>query len=303
MLPRRSRGPATVHRLRPAAAGHSTVYVVHPGALPVDVYLNLVAALPEQTGLTVFGLDGVSEYWEPAMTGSMPATTVQFLADRIRLELGEVHEAGPYVLLGWSFGGVVAHCMAPSLPSSAPPERLVLLDSISPVPEYKQPDDTLEPELLLGWFAMYLGAKRGRAIAPDPDRIAGCGVDQGLPVVLDAAIAAGALPADTTMPGLRKLYDTYTDGLLRNNRLTAPYDAAPATQPVVLIKAERSLIPGDPTLGWKPLAPHGLDLHLCPGDHYTMLTRPDAAAVIARQVQPASAARPDADPLDRVPVI
>ncbi|MFD0573063.1 hypothetical protein ACFQ0T_32340 [Kitasatospora gansuensis] len=53
------------------------------------------------------------------------------------------------------------------------------------------------------------------------------------------------------------------------------------------MKAEHSLIPGDPTLGWQPLAPHGLSLAVAPGDHYTMLTRPDAAQAIARLVLPA----------------
>jgi thioesterase domain-containing protein len=303
MQPRRNAHPPAVRRLRTAGPGGHTVYAVHPGALPVEVYHNLAGALPEGTGLTVLGLDGVAEYWEPALTGSMPDTTVEFLADRMRRELIEAHEGGPYSLMGWSFGGVVAHCMAPAMPRSCAPERLVLLDSIAPTPEYKQPDDALDPPLLLSWFAMYLGAKRERHIDLPDRRLAGRTAQEGLLAVLDAAVTAGALPPDTTMPGLSKLYRTYTDGLLRNNRLTAPYQAAAAAQPVVLIKAERSLIPGDPELGWKPLTPYGLDLRFCPGDHYTVLTRPDSATVIARQVLPAAAARPGARPLDRVPAI
>jgi thioesterase domain-containing protein len=124
-------------------------------------------------------------------------------------------------------------------------------------------------------------------VLPDPARLAGSGTEDGLLLVLDAAVASGALPADTPPPGLRKLYDTYVDGLLRNNRLTAPYRPVPASVPLVLVTAERGLLPDDRTLGWEPLAPHGLEVHRSPGDHYTMLTRPDAAAVIARLVHPA----------------
>ncbi len=264
---------------RAAAPGRRTVYVVHPGALTAQVYQGLADALPEGDGLTVLDLGAVPEYAQAALTGGRAATTVEALADRLLTALGPA--PGPYTLVGWSFGGVLALAMTRTTPAARRPERLVLLDSIAPTEEYQQPDDALEPDLLLSWFAMYLGAKRGRPIDLAPGRLAGRDVDDGLTVVLDAAVAAGALLPDTPLPGLRKLYETYVDGLLRNNRLTAPHRPGPAPLPVVLVKAARSLIPDDPTLGWRPLAPHGLTVHTCPGDHYTMLSRPDSLGVIA----------------------
>lgn len=279
MRPPREARPSVARPFRTAAPGRRTVYVVHPGALAVQAYANLADAWPEGDGLTVLDLGGVPEYAEAALTGGRAATTVPALAGRLLAAMAPAD--GPYTLAGWSFGGVLAHEMARALPSGQRPDHLVLLDSIAPTEEYKQPDDALEPGLLLGWFAMYLGAKRDRAVELAPDALAGLGTDDGLTVVLDAAVAAGALLPDTPLPGLRKLYDTYVDGLLRNNRLTAPYRPEPAPLPLVLVKAERSLIPGDATLGWSPLAPHGLTMHSCPGDHYTMLGRPDSLDVIA----------------------
>lgn len=279
MRPRRP-GPVEVLPLRPAAPGGRTVHLVHPGALAAQVHRNLAEALPEGVGLTVLDLSALPEYWEAALTGGRAETTVEALADRLAEKLTD----GQFSLLGWSFGGVVAQAMVERLPSERRPERLVLLDSIAPTEEYQQPDESLEPPLLLGWFAMYLGAKRGRPVPLAPGALAGRGVDGGLPLVLDAAVASGALLPDTPLPGLRKLYDTYVDGLLRNNRLTAPYRPRPSSVPLVLVKAERSLIPEDPTLGWHSLAPHGLSLAVVPGDHYTMLTRPDAAQAMARLV-------------------
>ncbi|PAZ11781.1 thioesterase [Streptomyces sp. SA15] len=279
MRPPRDLRPPVAQPFRAAAPGRRTVYVVHPGALPAQVYRGLADALPEGDGLTVLDLGSVPEYAEAALTGGRAATTVEALADRLLTAMGPVK--GPYTLAGWSFGGVLALAMSRKTPAVRRPERLVLLDSIAPTEEYQQPDDALEPDLLLGWFAMYLGAKRGHPIDLAPGRLAGRGVDEGLTVVLDAAVAAGALHPDTPLPGLRKLYDTYVDGLLRNNRLTAPHRPGPAPLPLVLIKAQRSLIPDDPTLGWRQLAPQGLTLHSCPGDHYTMLSRPDSLGVIA----------------------
>ncbi|WP_371497623.1 alpha/beta fold hydrolase [Kitasatospora sp. NBC_00374] len=272
--------------MRQPAAGSGTVYLVHPGALAAGVHATLAEALPDGAGLTVLDLSALPEYWEAALTGGRAETTVEALADRLRDEFDSAYDGGPYALAGWSFGGVVAQAMVQRQAPRRRPARLVLLDSIAPTGEYQQPDEALEPSLLIGWFAMYLGAKRGRPVRPDPDRLATCGVEDGLLLVLDAAAASGALAADTPLPGLRKLYDTYVDGLLRNNRLTAPYRPVPAEVPLVLVTAERSLIPGDPTLGWTPLATRGLEVHRSPGDHYTMLTRPDAAALIARLVRP-----------------
>ncbi|MBY8870147.1 MULTISPECIES: thioesterase domain-containing protein [Streptomyces] len=270
-----------VHRHRTAAPGRHTVYLVHPGALDASVHRGLAEALPAGVGLTVLDLGGLPEYWQAALTGGHAATTIDALASRLLTAVQVAHIEGDYVLAGWSFGGVVAHAMAGLPARHGRPTRLVLLDSIAPVEDYKHDDDALEPSLLLGWFTMYLGAKRGRPLHLGAERLAGLGVDDGLKLVLEAAVAAEVLLPSTSLPGLRKLYDTYVDGLLRNNRLTNPHQPLPAPVPVVLVKAERSLIPEDRTLGWEPLAPHGLEVHTCPGDHYTMLTRADAASVVA----------------------
>lgn len=279
MRPPREATTPVARSLRTAAPGRPTVHMVHPGALPARVHQGLADLLPEGAGLTVLDLGAVPPYAEAALTGGRAATTVAALAERLLAALGPAQ--APYTLAGWSFGGVLALEMVHALPAGRRPAQLVLLDSIAPTDAYKQPDEALEPGLLLGWFAMYLGAKRERAVGPPPDALTGLGTDDGLAVVLDAAVAAGALLPGTPLPGLRKLYDTYVDGLLRNNRLVASHRARPAPLPLVLVKAERSLLPDDPTLGWEPLAPHGLTVHGCPGDHYTMLSRPDSLAVIA----------------------
>lgn len=281
---RPDRTPAVVRRLRVATGGANTVYVVHPGALDAAVHQTLAETLPDGAGLTVLDLSALPEYWQAALTGGHAATTVEELAGRLAAELTAALDDSPYSLAGWSFGGVIAQSLVEQLPADRRPRSLVLLDSIAPTDVYKPSDDELDPTLLLGWFSLYLGAKRGCAVTPDAQRLAGAGVEDGLQVVLEAAVASGALKSDTPIFGLRKLYDTYVDGLLRNNRLTAPYQAAPSSVPLVLVTAEGSLIPDDPTLGWEPLAPLGLTTHRSPGDHYTMLSRPDAAAVIAQLV-------------------
>jgi hypothetical protein len=81
--------PSPARRLRGAADGAPAVVVVHPGALAPDVYDALAHALPEDVGLGVLSLDGLPEYWEPALTGDRPATTVELLAARLNALLPE----------------------------------------------------------------------------------------------------------------------------------------------------------------------------------------------------------------------
>jgi len=125
---------------------------------------------------------------------------------------------------------------------------------------------------------MYLAAKRGRPLAAEPE-IPAPTTEAGLAVLLAQARRSGVLPEDTSPPGLRKLYDSYVGGLLRNNRLVLPYEPPPVRWPVTLVKATRSLLPEYGDLGWSELAP--LRLEHVPGDHYSILFDPSAWTAVA----------------------
>lgn len=84
------------------------LFCVHPAAGISWSYAGLTAQLgPEQPvyGLQARGLDG-SEV--------LPATVKEMAADYLR-QVRQVQPSGPYHLLGWSFGGLVAHEMAVQL--------------------------------------------------------------------------------------------------------------------------------------------------------------------------------------------
>jgi thioesterase domain-containing protein len=291
----------------PAGRPRLWVYAIHPGGLPADVWEGLATALPADVGLSVFDLQNVPEYFEAALTGGMPSTTLPDLAGRCRAALAEQRAATgtqlPYALVGWSFGGVVAFEVARGLAGGDRPEHLVLLDSIAPTPEFKRTEDLLEPPLLIRWFAMYLAAKRRRPLSAEPQvpvppvAIAGRGgvsaaeaTEAGLAALLRTVTGNGVLPADTPLAGLRKLYDSYVGGLLRNNHLVLPYQPQPLGWPLTMVKASRSLLPEYGDMGWSDLAP--LRLEHVEGDHYSILSDPSAWAAVADLVSgpPASAA-------------
>ncbi|MFD8785874.1 thioesterase domain-containing protein [Kitasatospora sp. NPDC059599] len=114
-----SRGSALdpVLRLRPTGA-HPPLFCVHPGGGMAWCYAGLLRYVPKERpvyGLQADGLNGVDE-----LAPDLDAMVEEYLG-RIR----DIQPEGPYHLLGWSFGGKVAHALAARLREAG--ERVALL--------------------------------------------------------------------------------------------------------------------------------------------------------------------------------
>ena len=94
--------PIRVHGDRPA------IFCMHPRAGVSWNYTYLAPHLPSEYpiyGLQARGLDGA---------GELPSSVRDMASDYIA-QIRSVQESGPYHLLGWSFGGIVAHEVAVQL--------------------------------------------------------------------------------------------------------------------------------------------------------------------------------------------
>ena len=116
LLPLRPRGTA------------APLFCVHPGGGLSWSYVGLLPLL--DTEVPVYGLQARG-LTEPA---AMPLTVEDMAADYLAA-VREVWPDGPYRLLGWSFGGAVAHEMAVRLRESGQDvELLAMLDSYPDLP-------------------------------------------------------------------------------------------------------------------------------------------------------------------------
>ncbi|MET8777093.1 amino acid adenylation domain-containing protein [Nocardia sp. NPDC004654] len=99
------------------------LFCVHPSSGVSWSYLGFADALAP--GRPIYGLQA------PDLGGSeAPARSIEELADRYIREIRTVQPEGPYHLLGWSFGGLVAHAMAAKLENAgATVGVLALLDA------------------------------------------------------------------------------------------------------------------------------------------------------------------------------
>ncbi|MFI9407607.1 amino acid adenylation domain-containing protein [Nocardia sp. NPDC052316] len=84
------------------------LFCVHPSSGMSWTYLGLADAL--RPGRPIYGLQA------PDLGGhEPPARSIEEFADRYVREIRAVQPSGPYHLLGWSFGGLIAHAVASKL--------------------------------------------------------------------------------------------------------------------------------------------------------------------------------------------
>ncbi|MGW2229719.1 amino acid adenylation domain-containing protein [Streptomyces formicae] len=113
------------------------LFCVHPAAGISWPYAGLLAHVaPDRPvyGLQARGLSGA----EP------PARTIDEMADDYLAHIRAVQPSGPYSLLGWSFGGLVAHAVATRLEKAG--ERVELLALLDSFPPDRRPGEEI-PEL------------------------------------------------------------------------------------------------------------------------------------------------------------
>jgi amino acid adenylation domain-containing protein len=172
-------------------------------------------------------------------------TTVEEIAARFIEELRTVRPHGPYLLCGFSFGGLVAYEMAQQLTAQGEQVPfLALFDTYAPALY----DEVMRAETK--WHEPLKNAVMRRLVRYHRRR--------GKP-----------LP-----PKLRHFHiiDTY-------NTATKHYAIRPYHGPMMLIKAEAS--PGPEAMGWDSLVKGKLTLALSPGDHYNMIKDPHVKTLSA----------------------
>lgn len=255
---------------------------VHPGALAPAVYDEIRRQHPGDVVLV--NLERNRDYVLAALTGDAGTLTVDDLVDdaidalRVSIDL-----SGPWNAAGWSFGGVVANALVARLEPKEHPLSLLLYDSIAAVPRYVRElgdTDELTPAdraQVLGWFAMYLSAKKGVDLEMSETDFADLDEDSGIRLVLNQALDRGLLLPGTSIDGIGKVFEVFVQGLRRNNRLAGDHVAPQCPVPVALFRPERGLLPGDPHLGWDELCSN-LTVTDVPGDHYSMVDHPDVVS-------------------------
>lgn len=191
----------------------------------------------------------------PRAEGSaVPERDVRRVATMLVEHLRKVQPKGPYQLAGYSYGGYVAFEMAQQLAAVGEEvSSLILFDTRGP----GYPNKGSLPVRLL---------RKARAIA----------ASRSIRPAAEPATSGSADPGFVELDGPKHIRDASIAAL-------HAYDARRFDGRVVLIRAKKfprwmEKIDPDPTLGWGKLT-RSIEVVTLPGDHVTLLTMPNVAAV------------------------
>lgn len=206
--------------------------------------------------------------------GETPASTVEEMVASALPYLRAALPDGPVILLGWSFGGLLAHEAAFRLQQAGVDVRhLILLDAVA-VPE------TIKA-ILRKDEADYLADMFGEIGSVDAETLRPLTPEQRLDLLVEQGKATELLPQDTDRAAMRRLLAVF-----QNNALAAVRYAPPALDglDILLVRPREASrmapgVPGDDYNGWRALHGDRVTLHWMDGSHGTMLVEPHVRAL------------------------
>ncbi|GGB36005.1 hypothetical protein GCM10011505_16840 [Tistrella bauzanensis] len=252
------------------------VFCLPPGGGTVFCYAPLVQRLAP--GRPVYGLQAAGV--EP---GEAPHETLAQMAQAYIAAVRRVQPHGPYHLIGWSFGGHVAHEIAATLQADGETVAvLALLDTFPPEHVPRVEDRYRRDEAFLAYLAGLAGLAVIEAELEPLDHA------RRVALVAARAVAAGALPAhDAEGTVDRLLALCRISGRLAREAELGHYDG-----PLTFLRAAEALTPelaslagADPSCGWAARLGRMPAVETVPGRHDTMVFPPHVdrlAAVIDR---------------------
>ena len=215
-------------------------FCVHPIGGTVFCYRELARRLGPDRPVYALQARGLQ-------AGEEPRERIEEIAAAYVAAISSLQPAGPYLLGGWSFGGLVAFEMARQLQAAG--ERVDLLALFDPTtPEGAAPPAPIDEATVRRVLAQDLGGLAGLA-------------------TLAGETEANPAPRER----LVRLYGTHL-------RAATSYRLSPYVGRISLFLPERAH--RDTAPAWTAVAAGGLDVTTVPGDHYTLLRTPQVEEVV-----------------------
>ena len=273
-----SNTPSSLVPIQPR--GHKRpLFLVHPAGGHVFPFIGLAQCLgPDQP---CYGLQarGVEE-------GQEPHTRIEDMAAYYIEAIQSVQSEGPYLLGGWSMGGEIAFEMAQQLHARGQRVALLaLLDARVPTSAENVADENFEAMLMadvVRYFGLSTDFAESLALLPQEELLAR---------VLEQGKSAGLIPVDIEASQARRLIELCkSDFRASRNYVLHRYPGR-----VTLFKASEdpSGNPLDPTLGWSDWAEGGVDVQIVPGNHATMVYKPNVETLAEKLAACIDLVRPE----------
>jgi acyl transferase domain-containing protein/thioesterase domain-containing protein len=254
----------------------SPFFCIHPIGGNVLCYAKLAYHLGTKQpfyGLQAKGLDG----------NDAPLAQIEDMAGDYIKALRIVQPHGPYLLGGWSFGGVVAFEMAQQLQKQGNKVALLaLIDIGAPIEGSKQAH--LDDATLLAWFAIDFGISSEPELALLVNTLRGFEWNEQLHYLLAQAKKFNILLSTAELDDIRPLVQVFKS----NVQALQSYVPKVYSDRMTLFRASESLSffqaggsfdgslaePIGSILEWGKLSLEPIEIYTISGNHYTIIAEP-----------------------------
>lgn len=240
------------------------LFLFHPVGGSVGSYVPLARAWPGP--VRAFQSRALADASAEETSGSLSAMAAGYIE-----ELRRLRPAGPYLLGGWSMGGVLAYEAARQLAELGEQAYPFLIDSLPRQPRLPATAVASHLEFLTDLASGGLSPQVATALAAAPH-------DGLARAVRDAAVEAGLLPPEIGVADYERLAGTHVANLAS----LAGYVPGPFGGPALLFVANRVSRP-DPVPVWRAVCPR-LTARVLPCDHYSVMAG-RSQAVVAEAVR------------------
>ena len=243
-------------RLRDGDADLPPVFMVHSLTGTLVRFVELKRSM--KPGREIYGLQ--ARGLDPALE---PHLDIVEMAGDYLAEIRSVWPQGPYILYGYSLGGIIAYEIAQQLLADGAEVQLLALGDTDSSWDFETARGDVLTRLVTRALHLDLDIGKLRTLSPD-DRVEH---------ILGAGVAGGALPPDFGLPKLRRMLEMYET----NAMAAANYKVLPYPGETLLIRAHDESEAAD-DLGWGDHAAQ-LTIERVPFDHYSMMERAGAPAI------------------------
>jgi amino acid adenylation domain-containing protein len=204
--------------------------------------------------------------------------SIEQIATLYNQQIRSVQPVGPYLLSGWSMGGLVAWEMAQQLMKEGETISLLALIDTAPPPKYREAEDRADEISMLARFAMDMSRLVGRDPGPLVEQFLQAAEQDQWKMVQETLTNYGVLAPKTAHAEMTALLNVFT----RNFRAMNNYSIPTGKQAVIYFRASET--PERLSKLWTKWAGGGIQFHSVSGDHFTMLRRP-GVRIIAETLQ------------------
>jgi acyl transferase domain-containing protein/thioesterase domain-containing protein/acyl carrier protein len=249
-------------------------FCVHPVGGQVISYAELSQELGQDQPF--YGLQSPPREFFPESSPS-----IEQMAALYNREIRSLQPSGPYLLSGWSMGGLVAWEMAQQLIKDGETVGLLALIDTPPPSLYREANEGSDEIPVLAQFALDMSRLVGRDPRPLAEQFSQAAAQDQWNMVQETLTSYGMLAPKTAHAEMTTLLDVFT----RNSLAMNNYFLHNSKQSVVFFRASET--PERFSKAWTTWAGGGIHIHLVSGDHYTMLRRPNVhtiAEILQRQL-------------------